>query len=180
LPFALVLFVVMLIGAVIILQRTAFGRYVYVIGNNAKVARYSGLNVSWVKMRLFIASGAVTALAGVLLAARLGAVRGNTAEGFELDIITMVLLGGVSIFGGSGTLIGVALSVLVILNLRNGMSLVNLTGNAQTGVIGLLLILSVLIPNVVNAVRERISMWRRRRAALATTSVPTPRENRPL
>ena len=175
LPFALVLFVVMLVVAVIILQRTAFGRYVYVIGNNAKVARYSGLNVAWVKMRLFIASGAVAALAGVLLAARLGAVRGNTAEGFELDIITIVLLGGVSIFGGSGTLIGVALSILVILNLRNGMSLVNLTGNAQTGVIGLLLILSVLIPNVVNTIRERLAVWRRRRSARAMT--PTPREN---
>ena len=85
----------------------------------------------------------------MLLAARLGAVRGNTAEGFELDIITMVLLGGVSIFGGSGTLYGVLLSILIILNLRNGMSLANMPGHIQTGVVGILLILSVLVPNLV-------------------------------
>ena len=107
-------------------------------------------------MWLFIASGFIAALAGVLLAARLGAVRGSTAEGSELNIITMVLLGGVSIFGGTGTLTGVALSILIILNIRNGMSLVNLTGNVQPGVIGALLILSVLIPNLVGRARTRM------------------------
>ena len=76
-------------------------------------------------------------------------MRGDIAQGFELDIITMVLLGGVSIFGGSGNLVGVGLSILVILNLRNGMGLANITGNTQTSVIGALLILSVLAPNLV-------------------------------
>ncbi|MEM8859767.1 MAG: ABC transporter permease, partial [Chloroflexota bacterium] len=89
-------------------------------------------------------------------AARLGAVRGSTAEGFELDIITMVLLGGVSIFGGSGTMTGVGLAILIILNLRNGMSLANISGNAQTGVVGLLLILSVLVPNWLQILRNRL------------------------
>ena len=159
LPLAMILFFVLLIITVIILQYSAFGRYVYVIGNSLDVARYSGVKVQRVKMALFIASGTVAALAGILLAARLGAVRGNTADGFELDIITMVLLGGVSIFGGSGTLTGVFLSILIILNLRNGMSLVNITGNAQTGVIGLLLILSVLGPNVSQYVSGK---WQRR------------------
>ena len=111
-------------------------------------------------MLLFVTSGFMAALAGLLLAARLGAVRGNTADGFELDIITMVLLGGVSIFGGSGTLTGVFLSILIILNLRNGMSLVNITGNTQTGVIGLLLILSVLLPNWVQGIG--VALKRRR------------------
>ena len=163
-PVALVLFAILLIAAIVILQRTAFGRYVYVIGNNREVARYSGIDVKRTKLMIFIASSTVAALAGVLLAARLGAVRGNTAEGFELDIVTMVLLGGVSIFGGSGTLVGVALSILLILNLRNGMSLANITGNTQTGVIGALLILSVLVPNLFNAARG----WRvrGRRAAM--------------
>jgi rhamnose transport system permease protein len=163
-PFALILFFVMLILAAIILQRTAFGRYVYVIGNNKDVARYSGIKVKQVKMRLFVASGLISALAGVLLAARLGAVRGNTADGFELDIITMVLLGGVSIFGGSGTITGVALSILIILNLRNGMSLANITGNTQTGVIGALLILSVLVPNLIGNARGLRSRMRRANA----------------
>jgi hypothetical protein len=75
----------------------------------------------------------VAGLAGVLFAARLGSVRGNLAEGFELDIITMVLLGGVSIFGGSGNLVGVALSILIILNLRSGLGLANIQATTQDG-----------------------------------------------
>lgn len=146
-PFGLLLFFVGVVIVWVVLQRSAYGRTLYVIGNSADVARYSGVNVRRVKMSLFIISGVVSTLAGILIAARLGAVRGSTAVGFELDIITMVLLGGVSIFGGSGTLTGVVLSILIILNIRNGLSLVNIPGNTQTGVIGLLLILSVLIPN---------------------------------
>jgi len=158
-PLALIIFFLMLMLALVVLQYSAFGRYVYVIGNNREAARYSGVRVKRVKMLLYIASGLIAALAGLLLAARLGAVRGNTAEGFELDIITMVLLGGVSIFGGSGTLAGVGLSILIILNLRNGMSLINITGNTQTGVVGVLLILSVLIPNWA---RDAQVFWKRR------------------
>lgn len=166
LPLSLIIFFLLLVISVIVLQYSAFGRYVYVIGNNREVARFSGVKVRQVKMALFMASGFISALAGVLFAARLGAVRGNTAEGFELDIITMVLLGGVSIFGGSGTLTGVILAILVVLNLRNGMSLANLSGNVQTGVIGILLILSVLIPNLVQNVR---TVWSRRSGATAHT-----------
>lgn len=159
-PLALILFFVLFALGVVVLHFSGNGRTIYVIGNNKEVARYSGVKVERVKMALFIASGAIAALAGILLAARLGSVRGNTAEGFELDIITMVLLGGVSIFGGSGTLIGVGLAILLILNLRNGMSLANITGNTQTGVVGLLLILSVLVPNLAQMIREK---WSRRR-----------------
>lgn len=160
-PLASLIFLVLLVVAIVVLQYSAFGRYVYVIGNNREVARYAGVKVRRVKMMLFIASSTIAALAGLLLAARLGAVRGSTAEGFELDIITMVLLGGVSIFGGSGTLVGVGLSILLVLNLRNGMSLVNITSNTQTGVIGALLILSVLIPNWTQDARGLLSRRRR-------------------
>lgn len=159
-PLGLLLFFIGVVLVWVVLQRSAFGRFIYVIGNSADVARYSGVNVKRVKMILFVVSGATAALAGLLLAARLGAVRGNTALGFELDIITMVLLGGVSIFGGSGTLTGVFLSILIILNLRNGLSLVNVSGNTQTGIIGLLLILSVLIPNGLNALQQQLGRKR--------------------
>ena len=155
---ALILFIVGIVVVGVVLQRTAFGRSVYVIGNNAEVARYSGINVARVKLILLTASGFVAGLAGVLFAARLGSVRGNLAEGFELDIITMVLLGGVSIFGGSGNLAGVALSILIILNLRNGLGLANIQATTQTGIIGALLILSVLAPNLAG----RFSGWRHR------------------
>jgi len=154
-PMAMLLFFLFFIIGAIFLHFSGNGRKIYVIGNNKEVAHYSGVKVERIKMALFMASGVISALAGILLAARLGSVRGNTAEGFELDIITMVLLGGVSIFGGSGTLVGVGLAILLILNLRNGMSLANITGNTQTGVVGLLLILSVLVPNLTQMVRER-------------------------
>jgi rhamnose transport system permease protein len=166
-PLALLLFLGLFALAIIILQYSGFGRTVYVIGNSKDVARYAGVRVPRVKFLLYIASGLMCALAGLLLAARLGAVRGDLAYGFELDIITMVLLGGVSIFGGSGTLFGVFLSIMIILNIRNGMSLANLSGHFQTGVVGVLLILSVLGPNLVSDVQAAMKRRRIRRSQTA-------------
>jgi len=155
LPLSLLLFFALLVLLGVLLHRTGFGRQVVVIGTNAEVARFSGIGVRRVKAILFVLSAVIAALAGLLYAARLGSVRGDSALGFELDIITMVLLGGVSIFGGKGSMLGVFLSILIILNLRNGMALMNITGHVQTGVIGLLLIGSVLVPNIVNDLRGR-------------------------
>ena len=159
-PFALVLAIVMFVVGGIVLHRSAFGRKVYVIGDNAEVARFSGINVARMKVLLFTTSGLVAGLAGVLFAARLGSVRANVGEGFELDIITMVLLGGVSIFGGSGSMVGVGLAVCIVLNLRNGLGLANVEANTQTGIIGALLIVSVLVQNAL----DRLPI-RRREAA---------------
>jgi rhamnose transport system permease protein len=155
--FALILFFIGIVVAGVILQRTAFGRSVYVIGNNPQVGRYSGMNVARTKLTLMTASGFVAGLAGLLLAARLGSVRANLAEGFELDIITMVLMGGVSIFGGLGNMVGVGLSIFIILNIRNGLGLARVAVSTQTGVIGALLILSVLLPNLVRRLAARRS-----------------------
>ncbi len=155
LTLSILIFLVMFVVLGVVLQGAGLGRLVYVMGNNLQAARYSGVRVRRVKMLLFVASGGVAALAGLLYAARLGSVRGDMAQGFELDIITIVLLGGVSIFGGSGNLVGVGLSILVILNLRNGMGLADITGNTQTSVIGALLILSVLAPNLAQTIHTR-------------------------
>jgi rhamnose transport system permease protein len=154
-PFALIVFFVVLAIAWVILDRGTFGRTVYVIGNNAEVARYSGVNVAGVKLRLFVATGLAAGVAGILFAARLGSVRGSLGEFFELDIITMVLLGGVSIFGGSGSMLGVVLAIFTVLNIRNGLGLANVDGIIQTGVVGILLIGSVLIPNLVSEYKSR-------------------------
>lgn len=147
-PFALIAFFVLFLILYVLLQRSGFGRQTYVIGTNREVAAFAGIDTGRHKMILFMMSGLVSAFAGLLYAARVGAVRGDVALGFELDIITMVLLGGVSIFGGSGTLVGTLLAILIVLNLRNGMALLNITGHIQTGVIGILLIASVLLPRV--------------------------------
>lgn len=153
-PLAFLVFVFLLLVLSVVLHRTGFGRRVFVIGNNAEVARYSGVKVARIRATLFVISGAVSALAGLFYAARLASVRGDAATGFELDIITMVLLGGVSIFGGKGSMLGVLLSILIVLNLRNGMALENITGQIQTAVIGVLLISSVLIPNLVQTLQS--------------------------
>lgn len=163
LPLAMIVFFVMAVAVFIGLHYSGYGRYIYFIGNNLEAARYSGVRVKRIKMSLFVISSTVAALAGILFAARLGAVRSSTAEGFELDIITMVLLGGVSIFGGKGTLGGVILSILIVLCLRNGMNLLSITGNTQSTVIGVLLILSVLIPNLTLVLQE---LLRRRQYVL--------------
>jgi len=152
---SIIVFAILFVVTAVVLHLSGFGRLVYVMGNNLQAARYSGIRVRPIKMSLFVASSTVSALAGILYATRLGSVRGDMAQGFELDIITMVLLGGVSIFGGSGNLAGVGLSILAILNLRNGMGLANITGNTQTSVIGALLILSVLVPNTVDMIRNK-------------------------
>ena len=147
-PFALIAFFILFAILWVVLQRSGFGRKTYVIGTNREVAAFAGIDTAKHKLILFTASGLVSAFAGLLYASRVGAVRGDVALGFELDIITMVLLGGVSIFGGSGTLLGTLLAILIVLNLRNGMALLNITGHIQTGVIGILLIASVLLPRL--------------------------------
>ena len=153
LPFSIVIFIVLLVLLGYVLHFTSFGRLVFVIGNNAEMSRYSGVRTARVKTLIYVMSGVISAMAGLLYAARLSSVRGDAAYGFELDIITMVLLGGVSIFGGRGSMLGVVLSILIVLNLRNGMSLVNIDGHRQTAVIGVLLIASVLLPNLIERVQ---------------------------
>jgi rhamnose transport system permease protein len=147
-PFSLIAFAVLFALAYVVLEHSGFGRRTQVIGTSREVADYAGIDSRRHKMALFVASGTISAFAGLLYAARVGAVRGDVASGFELDIITIVLLGGVSIFGGTGTMLGTALAILIVLNIRNGMALLNITGHLQTGVIGLLLIASVLAPRL--------------------------------
>ena len=154
-PLSLLVFLALLIAGSVILHRSATGRVLYVIGDNAEVARYSGVNVGRARLVLFTVSSTVAGLAGILFAARLGTVRGDMANGFELEVITIVLLGGVSIFGGSGRMSGVLLAVLIVLNLRNGFGLASVGGNTQTGVVGAILIGSVLAQNVIRWLGER-------------------------
>ena len=160
LTISIMIFFILYVIVAVTLHGSGLGRLVYAIGNNTQAARYAGVRVKLIKLCLFGASGLVAALAGILYGARLGSVRGDIATGFELDIITMVLLGGVSIFGGSGNIIGVGLSILVILNLRNGMGLANITGDTQTSVVGALLILSVLVPNLMHTLKTK---WKERK-----------------
>jgi rhamnose transport system permease protein len=169
LPLALIIFFLLFAFGWVVLHRSAAGRLLYVIGDNAEVARYSGVDVVRIRLVLFMCSSLVAGLAGILFAARLGTVRGDMATGYELEIITIVLLGGVSIFGGSGRMSGVLLAVLIVLNLRNGFGLANVGGNTQTGVIGAILIGSVIAQNLI----DRFSARTRAPGAPHAAGLPT-------
>ena len=153
LPFAIVI-----VGAVlftVLLQATAFGRSLYAIGANPTAAAFSGIEVAKIRLRLFVLSGLMSALAGVVYTLRFTSARGDNGEGFELAVIAAVLFGGVSIFGGRGSLYGVLLSLLIVGILRNALTLVDVSSETLTIVTGLLLLSSVLIPNFVALRRAR-------------------------
>jgi rhamnose transport system permease protein len=154
-------FVIVIVGAVVftvLLQATAFGRSLYAIGANPTAATFSGIEVAKLRLRLFVLSGVMSALAGVVYTLRFTSARGDNGEGFELSVIAAVLFGGVSIFGGRGSMVGVLLSLLIIGVLKNALTLDDVSSETLTIVTGVLLLASVLIPNLVarwRAMRDR-------------------------
>ena len=148
-PFSVVLFLVLAVIFTLVLHRTTFGRYLFAVGNNENATIYSGVPVARLKLILFTLSGFISALAGMVLAARFGSTRPDIGTGLELTVITAAVLGGVDINGGAGTMWGAALSLLLIGLMRFGMGLINIQGQVQGILIGLLLIFSILLPNIV-------------------------------
>jgi rhamnose transport system permease protein len=151
-PFSVVLFLVLAIIFGLVLHRTTFGRYLYAIGNNENATLYSGVPVARIKFIIYALSGFMAALAGLILAARFGSTRPDIGTGLELAVITAVVLGGVDINGGRGTMLGAVLSLFLIGLMRFGMGLLNIQGQVQGVVIGLLLILSILLPGVAQQI----------------------------
>ena len=124
----------------------------FAIGNNPIASRFSGLRVDRIRFTLFLLTGVASGLAAVLLTGRIGSTRPNIALGWELEIITMVVLGGVSIAGGSGSILGVVLAVFVLGFTTFGMSLVNVPGIVINVLLGLLLIISIAAPILIRRV----------------------------
>jgi rhamnose transport system permease protein len=143
------LFIIFAIIFATVLQRTAFGRKLYAIGNNPTAARFSGIPVDRIRFRLFVLTGILAGLAAALLTARIGSTRPNIALGWELEIITMVILGGVSIAGGSGTITGVVLAVFIIGLINFGLSLLNVPGIVISVLLGIMLIVSIAAPTLI-------------------------------
>ncbi len=139
----------------LVLHKTAVGRQLFAIGSNPIAARFSGVPVARLTFILFVVSGGLAGLAGALLTARLGSMRSNIGFGWELDIVTMVILGGVSIAGGVGSIVGVVLSVLVLGLVTFGMSLNNIPGQVVSVYIGALLIAVIAIPRIFEKLRKR-------------------------
>jgi rhamnose transport system permease protein len=155
-PLTILPFLVLAPVFAVVLQRTPVGRRIYAIGGNPDTALYSGVAVDRLRFRLFVVSGVVSAIAGIVLTARLSNARANNALGFELDVITIALLGGISVFGGRGRLTGVLWALVLVATLRNVLGLSQIGGDAQGIAIGLLLIVSLLIGNTAEKLFDRV------------------------
>ena len=147
LPTALIPFLITAIAGGFVLHRTTIGRTIYAIGSNAVASRFAGLPVDGLRIGLFVLSGTVAAFAGVVYAARFASTRADAAIGFELDVIAAALLGGVSVFGGRGTMAGAVLGLLVLALVRGALTLANVPAEVQLVVVGSLLIGAVVVAN---------------------------------
>lgn len=152
-PLSFLIFLVLALLFGIVLHKTAVGRRLFAIGSNPVAARFSGVPVDRLRFFLFVLSGVLSGLAAALLTARLGSMRSNIGVGWELDIVTVVILGGVSIVGGVGSMLGVVLAVLVLGLVTFGMSLNNIPGQVVSVYIGALLILVIAIPRLAERLR---------------------------
>jgi len=155
--FEMVLFVVAALVFYVLLHRTSFGRGVIAIGNNPTAALFAGIRVPRVKFTLFVLTGIMSAIAAVCLTSRLGSTRPSIAVGWELEIVTMVVLGGVNILGGSGTIPGVVIAAIVMGMVTFGLGLLNVPGIVMSIFVGLLLIAVIALPMLIRRSRKRVA-----------------------
>ncbi|TIT78866.1 MAG: ABC transporter permease [Mesorhizobium sp.] len=152
--FELALFLVAALIYWFVLHRTSFGRKVFAIGNNPVACQFSGVRVGQIKFILFCLTGLMSGIASVLITSRLGSTRPSIAQGYELEAITMVVLGGVSILGGAGSILGVVLAAFIMGLVTFGLGLLNVPGIVMSIFIGLLLIIVIALPIVWRRLRE--------------------------
>jgi len=145
----------------VILHLTSLGRSLYAIGLQPEAAQFTGIRVARIKFWLYVASGVFCAFAGILLTAQNASVTYNAGTGLELNVVAMVLFGGVSIFGGRGTIPGVVLSIAIFATLQIALTDQNVDPNVQNIITGLLLLISVIVPNGGEALRRLRSRLRR-------------------
>ncbi len=151
--FELVLFALAALAFYVLLHRTSFGRTVYAIGNNPTAALFSGIRVTRVRFVLFLLTGLMSGLAAVCLTSRLGSTRPSIATGWELEVVTMVVLGGINILGGSGTIPGVVLAAIIMGLVTFGFGLLNVPGIVMSIFLGILLIAVIALPRLWSRAR---------------------------
>jgi rhamnose transport system permease protein len=155
-------FIVLAILFGVILHLTPLGRSMVAIGLQAEAAQFAGIRVNRIKFWLFVVSGVLSAFAGLLLTMQNASVSYSAGTGLELTVVAMVLFGGVSIFGGRGSIVGVVLSVLIIGSLQMALTQINVSPDKQNIVTGVLLLISVIVPNGGETARRIRDRFRRR------------------
>ena len=154
-PIMFIIFVLFAILFGIVMHKTTFGRWMYAIGSNSTAAKYSGIPVQKIRCIIYTLAGTFSAITAVFLSSRMGSVRSNIAEGYEMEAISMVVLGGVMTYGGKGNFVGVFIAIFVIGFLRYGLGLINVPSQVMMVIIGLLLIIAVLLPNIASKMRKK-------------------------
>ncbi len=144
-PFPTIIMIIVFIISHIVLTKTKFGRYVYAVGGNLEAARLAGINTNFVLISVYIISGVLSAVSGILLASRVNSGQPNAGLMYELDVIAAVVVGGTSLFGGRGTIIGTFIGAMLIAVLRNGLNLMNVGSYVQQIVVGVVILLAVLL-----------------------------------
>ncbi|MFP3043483.1 ABC transporter permease [Treponema primitia] len=147
-PFILLVFIVAALVFGILLHKTALGRNIYGMGNNLTACKYSGVKTDRVLLIVGLLTGLMSAVCAIFLTSRMGSTRPNVALGYELDVIAMVVLGGISTSGGSGRIAGPLLAVFIIGFLNYGLGLINVSAQVILVILGLLLVFSVLVMNL--------------------------------
>jgi ribose transport system permease protein len=151
-PVPVIVMLVVTVVATIFLSQSALGRYIYAVGGNEEAARLAGINVAGVKLLVYTLSGTLAGLAGMILLARLVSAQPSAGLGFELPVIAAAIIGGTSLLGGEGTVLGAVLGAAIIGVLENGMVLLNVNPYAQQAVTGTVIILAV-----------SLDIWQKRR-----------------
>jgi rhamnose transport system permease protein len=147
-PFILLVFILFAVGFTLLLHKTTFGRQIFAMGNNPTASRFSGVQVDKVKVIVFVLAGLMAAITAIFLASRMGSTRPNVATMYELDVIAMVALGGISTAGGKGRMIGAIIAIFIIGYLQYGLGLINIASQTMLVIVGILLIVSVAIPKL--------------------------------
>ena len=144
-PFPIIIFALVVAIGVIVLRRTRFGRYTYAVGGNEAAARLSGINVDAIKIAAFVISGVCAAIAALILTARLNSGQPLAGQGYELDVIAAVVVGGTSLAGGRGSVGGSVIGAMLIGVLSNGLTLLNVPADWQPIVKGTIIVFAVLL-----------------------------------